>query len=210
LFVLAAALLVVCAACRKKPQAGRTPGIGATQTGIASWYGNPYHGRHAANGEVYDMEKLTAAHRTLPFGTWVQVRSLTNGKSVEVRINDRGPFVDERVIDLSRAAARRIDMLGPGTAKVRLKIIARPPNQEADLYAVQAGAFEDRKTAERVRGELQQRYGSARLVRRDARVPLWRVLVGKEDDYSRAQGLAERIRRGHGPAFVVRLDETGR
>jgi rare lipoprotein A len=100
--------------------------IGETETGIASWYGHPYHGRRSASGEIYDMEQFTAAHRTLPFGTWLEVTNLQNRKIVDVRINDRGPFVDGRVIDLSLAAARTIDMVGPGVARVRLKVIAPP------------------------------------------------------------------------------------
>jgi rare lipoprotein A len=100
--------------------------IGSTETGVASWYGIPYHGRRAASGEVYDMEALTAAHRKLPFQTWVEVTNLSNGRRIDVRINDRGPFARGRIIDLSQAAARDIDMLGPGTAPVRLKVIARP------------------------------------------------------------------------------------
>ena len=86
--------------------------IGSTESGVASWYGIPYHGRRAASGEIYDMEKLTAAHRRLPFQTWVEVTNLTNGKSVDVRINDRGPFAHGRIIDLSQAAARDIELLG--------------------------------------------------------------------------------------------------
>ncbi len=101
--------------------------IGATETGIASWYGAPYHGRRAASGEIYDMEQLTAAHRTLPFQTWVEVTDLDNGKRVNVRIIDRGPFVSGRIIDLSLAAARQIEMVGPGIARVKLKVI-KPPN----------------------------------------------------------------------------------
>jgi rare lipoprotein A len=97
------------------------------EVGIASWYGHPYHGRRTASGEVYDMELLTAAHRTRPFDTWVRVRNLDNGMWVDVRINDRGPFVDGRVIDLSRAAAREIDMIGPGTAWVRVEPANAPP-----------------------------------------------------------------------------------
>ncbi len=89
--------------------------IGDTETGIASWYGEPYNGRRSASGEIYDMEQLTAAHRTLAFGTWLEVNDLDNGKQVEVRITDRGPFVKGRIIDLSLAAARKIDMVGPGT-----------------------------------------------------------------------------------------------
>jgi rare lipoprotein A len=100
--------------------------IGATETGVASWYGIPYHGRQSASGEIYDMQKLTAAHRMLPFQTWVEVTNLTNGKRVDVRINDRGPFARGRIIDLSQAAARDIEMLGPGTARVRLRVIAPP------------------------------------------------------------------------------------
>ena len=96
--------------------------VGSIETGVASWYGVPYHGRRAASGEVYDMQQLTAAHRTLPFQTWVEVTNLSNGKQVEVRINDRGPFAKGRILDLSQAAARDIDMLRAGTARVRLKV----------------------------------------------------------------------------------------
>jgi rare lipoprotein A len=99
--------------------------IGETQTGIASWYGVPYNGRRAANGEVYDMEKLTAAHRTLPFDTWVEVTNLTNNKRVDVRITDRGPFVNGRIIDLSLAAAREIDLVTAGIVRVRIKVIRK-------------------------------------------------------------------------------------
>jgi rare lipoprotein A len=101
--------------------------IGSTETGVASWYGIPYDGRRAASGEIYDMRQLTAAHRRLPFQTWVEVTNLSNGKQVDVRINDRGPFVKGRILDLSQAAARDIDMLRAGTVRVRLKVI-RPPN----------------------------------------------------------------------------------
>jgi rare lipoprotein A len=99
--------------------------IGSTETGVASWYGFPYYGRRAASGEIYDMRKLTAAHRRLPFQTWVEVTNLSNGKQVDVRINDRGPFVKGRILDLSQAAARDIDMLRAGTARVRLKVIPK-------------------------------------------------------------------------------------
>jgi rare lipoprotein A len=119
---LGAIALLAAAACRKKskpptvpqrpPSARAKPNPAWNETGIASWYGVPYHGRRAANGEIYDMNQLTAAHRTLPFGTMVRVTSETNGKSVTVRITDRGPFIDGRIIDLSREAAKRIDMLG--------------------------------------------------------------------------------------------------
>jgi len=90
---------------------------------VASWYGNEYHGRQTASGEVFDEEAMTAAHPDLPFGTIVEVRNLDNGRTVRVRINDRGPFVRGRVIDLSKGAARRIGMLGPGLAHVRVEVV---------------------------------------------------------------------------------------
>ena len=120
LLALAAAVFSGCAhkthARRPAPPAAPAPApkIGDTETGLASWYGHPYHGRAAANGEIYDMETMVAAHRTLPFNTWVRVVNAVNSKSVDVRIIDRGPFVDGRVIDLSHAAARAIGLLGPG------------------------------------------------------------------------------------------------
>ena len=205
------ALLVLAAGCaRKKRKVAPAPALraGMTEAGIASWYGRPYHGRRAASGEIYDMEKMTAAHRTLPFDTWVRVENLGNGKTVEVRVTDRGPFVRGRIIDLSRAAARVIDMIGPGTAKVRLVAAAPPaPPPGGEWYGVQAGAFRDRSRAERLRREMEKQYGSARLVARDAAPPLWRVLVGRESSQEAAQGLAGRIRSASAEAFVVRLDE---
>jgi rare lipoprotein A len=99
--------------------------------GIASWYGRPHHGRRVASGEIYDMHRLTAAHRTLPFDTIVLVQNKRNGREVNVRINDRGPFVKGRVIDLSYAAAKALDMLVPGTAPVRLKVVrSKAPHPE--------------------------------------------------------------------------------
>jgi rare lipoprotein A len=100
--------------------------MGGAEQGVASWYGDPYHGRRTSNGEIYDMDQLTAAHLSLPFDTWVRVTNLENGRSVDVRINDRGPFLKNRIIDLSRAAARSIEMIGPGTAPVRVEVVGVP------------------------------------------------------------------------------------
>lgn len=112
--------------CAKHTRIVRPVSFGHIEIGIASWYGQPYHGHQSANGEIYDMNRLTAAHRTLPFGTWVEVANLSNANRVTVRITDRGPFVHGRVIDLSRAAAKQIDMIGSGTARVRLKVVRAP------------------------------------------------------------------------------------
>ncbi len=182
--------------------------VGATETGIASWYGHPYHGRQAADGEIYDMETLVAAHRTLPFNTWVRVRNLNNGKDVEVRIIDRGPFVYGRIIDLSHAAARAIDMIGPGTAPVRIEIIRSPATVTPGVFAVQVGAFRDRNTAESVRARMESLYGAAQVAVRGGNPPLWRVLVGSEPTEDGADALAARIRQESGEknAFVLRLD----
>jgi len=131
---IAAALLALAAGCGKRaaahrPSLPKPAPIGWTQTGIASWYGAPYDGRPAASGEIFDTHKLTAAHRSLPFDTWVEVTNLKNGERVRVRINDRGPFVDGRIIDLSLAAAEAIDLVRPGVGKVRLKVIRAPKTQ---------------------------------------------------------------------------------
>jgi len=183
--------------------------IPVSETGLASWYGHPYHGRPAANGEIYDMEKLTAAHRTLPFGTRVHVTNLTNTKTVDVRITDRGPFVDGRIIDLSHAAAEAIDMVGVGVAQVRVDILSAPTvTATTNWFSVQAGAFADKDRADRLRISLEREYGSALLVFRPGTPALWRVLVGKEPTEQAAGELARRMRSEVGPAFVVRLDLT--
>ncbi len=210
--VLAAVVLGGCAHkthARRSPAApARAPMLGDSETGLASWYGHPYHGRPAADGEIYDMEAMVAAHRTLPFNTWVRVVNVTNSKSVDVRIIDRGPFVDGRVIDLSRAAARAIDLLGPGVGPVRLKVIRLPENPEPAVFAVQVGAFRNRDNADRLRDAMAACYGTARVVSRADTPDLWRVLVGAETSTGDAAALAERIHTetGENNGFVVRLD----
>jgi rare lipoprotein A len=188
--------------------AAPTPYLG--ETGIASWYGHPYHGRAAASGEIYDMEQMTAAHRTLPFGAQIRVYNLTNEKTVDVRINDRGPFVDGRIIDLSHAAARTIGMIGPGTATVRLEMISAPAAIAAGYYGVQVGAFKVRDNAERLQREMEAQHGACRMVLRAGDPPLWRVLVGRETTIDGAAALAQQLRQENhgvmGQAFVVRLD----
>jgi rare lipoprotein A len=161
---LTAALLVGAAACASRkpappvsrpvppPSTGITPGW--SEEGIASWYGggDGFDGKPTASGEVFDTAKRTAAHRDLPLGTVVEVTSLDSGRSVQVRINDRGPFVKGRIIDLSKAAARDIDMLGAGTARVRLVVVTPGPIEiepASGLWAVQVGSFAERPRADR-------------------------------------------------------------
>ncbi len=232
-FACSLASMLFAAGCARRSNA-RLPAplpakIGSTETGIASWYGVPYDGRPAASGEIFDMEKLTAAHRALPFQTWVEVTNLSNGKQVDVRITDRGPFVRGRIIDLSMAAARQIDMVRTGTARVRLKVIDAPlttrpvtaapvtaapvnasavkalvsPQTGTGGYAVQAGAFSDASHAEALRETLP--YSDARVVEPHGD-PLWRVLVGHGLTVQAATALAAEVAKTAGAAIVVRED----
>lgn len=212
--VLFAVLAVALAGCGHKKHARQVvppppavPKAGYSETGVASWYGHPYHGRQAADGEIYDMETLVAAHRTLPFNTWVRVVNLKNDKSVEVRIIDRGPFIDGRIIDLSHAAANAIDMVVSGTATVRMEVIRTPEGVPPAVFAVQVGAFRDRGNAERVRADMAGRYGSARLTERPENPGVWRVMVGSESTAEAANALLDRIlQESEIKAFVVRLN----
>jgi peptidoglycan lytic transglycosylase len=182
--------------------------IGSTETGMASWYGHPYHGRQAADGEIYDMEKLVAAHRTLQINTWVRVTNLSNSKTVDVRIIDRGPFVGGRIIDLSHAAAQKVDLIGPGVAQVRVEIIAPPQSPEPALFGVQVGVFAFRVNADKMMQDMQTRYGAAKVVARQGMSTTWRVVVGRESSADSAESLAVKIRSAESlpQSFVVRLD----
>lgn len=209
-WVLASAL--VFAGCGKKKIRLATPvsapPVGTTERGLASWYGHPYHGRAAADGEIYDMETLVAAHRTLPFQTRVRVRNMSNDKTVDVRIIDRGPFVQGRVIDLSHAAAKEIGLIGPGVGQVEITVIGTPAAPEQAVFAVQVGAFRDKVNAERAEQSMIAAYGAAKAVLRVGDPPVWRILAGRENSQDAAEALAKRIRtEQHEPqAFVVRLD----
>jgi len=208
--------MLLAAGCARHSTARLAPPlarIGLTETGVASWYGVPYHGRPSASGEIFDMEKLTAAHRALPFQTWVEVTNLSNGKQVNVRITDRGPFGRGRIIDVSMAAARELDMVRTGTARVLLKVILPPVNQPpvnalenppggTGGYAVQAGVFSDSSRAETLRRSLP--YSDARVVERHGDPSLWRVLVGHALTAQAAAALAADVKKAGGQAIVVR------
>lgn len=135
------------------------------ETGIASWYGPPYTNRKAADGSVYDQNAMTAAHRELPMGSVVRVTNLANNQSVFVRITDRGPFIDGRIIDLSLAAAKAVDIYRPGTAKVRVEAYAPPPGSDpAGKWCVQIGAFLDPADAVQLKNDLMRRYSAAKVI----------------------------------------------
>jgi len=186
--------------CAKKSVA---PAPSQTQDGVASWYGHPFDGRPTASGELYDMEKMTAAHRTYPFGSVVRVHDLATDKTTEVRINDRGPFVQGRIIDLSHAAAQAIGM--PSIANVQLDVVSMPATRGVDEFAVQVGAFTDRAQAEQMRAQMEKEYGTASLVLRPGD-QTWRVLVGMQPTPESADALAAKLDKEVPPAFVVRVD----
>lgn len=154
---------------------------GAVQTGTASWYGPGFHGNRTSSGEIYDQFEMTAAHQTLPLGTRVAVTNLRNGREVEVRINDRGPFVKGRSIDLSYAAARSIGMVGPGTVPVRIEVLGGGgPQLPSAMYAVQVGSFADRDNAARLKESLARRFNGVYVAELDGNSGrYYRVRVGR-------------------------------
>jgi rare lipoprotein A len=123
LFCLVAAALMFSAACSWVPKGETQLDVGLKDRGVASWYGEQFHGKQAANGELFDMEALTAAHRTLPLGSMIRVVNLANGKYVHVRINDRGPYVNGRILDLSHAAAVYLGMINGGLSVVQIEVV---------------------------------------------------------------------------------------
>ena len=174
-------------------------------TGYASWYGHPYHGRRTSNGETYDMNKMTAAHRTLSFDTVVKVSNLSNGKEVTVRINDRGPFVKDRIIDLSYSAARQIDMVGTGTARVNLEILNVVPNPFP--LAIQVASFKEEVNAKKLQADLKERFSPVAVqVFQSPEGNFFRVLVGQFKDSREAQTALRVLRRENLDGFMVRLD----
>jgi rare lipoprotein A len=191
------------------PSTAPAPGIYVEQ-GIASWYGLPFHGRRAANGEVFDMNSLVAAHRTLPFGSILRVTNLNNGRQVVVRVIDRGPFARDRVLDLARAAAIGLDMIGTGTAPVRIELLSGPSPVSGD-FTVQVGAFSNRDNAERLRDRLLDSYQPIFIQDFDApnvTGHFYRVLVGRVPNSEAAQQLAGKLRNAEGfHTFVMRLDQ---
>jgi rare lipoprotein A len=191
-----------------KTPAALAPGS-YTEEGNASWYGKPFNGRRASNGEIYDMYKLTAAHRTLPFDTMVRVTNLNNGKSTTVRITDRGPFVDNRIIDLSFAAAREIESIGPGVVPVRLEVIG-DVDVTGGFFTVQVGAFHERSNAERLRDRLSLTYTPIFIQQySSSEGTFYRLRVGKISGEEAANDLAAQLRAREGfTTLVFRLDET--
>jgi rare lipoprotein A len=177
------------------------------ETGMASWYGPPYHNRKGANGEVYDMHAATAAHRTIPLNSIVRVTNVANGRAVLVRITDRGPFIEGRILDLSLAAAKEIDVWRPGVAKVKVEVLEAPaPIDTGGRWCVQIGAFTDVDQASQLKEKLARRYRTAKVQQFAGPTGEWIRVRVAEDDKRRAQELASQTRTPEGAVFVVRLD----
>jgi rare lipoprotein A len=180
----------------------------STETGMASWYGAPYHNRTGSNGKVYNMHAMTAAHRTLPLGTIVRVTNLKTGHSALLRITDRGPFVGGRIIDLSYAAAKQLDVWQPGLANVKVEVMQTPsPTAAGGRWAVQIGSFENQKEATELADRLARRYQTAKVAKFASPVGDWWVRVRVlNDDRKRAEDLVRETTTTAVAAYLVRLD----
>ena len=178
------------------------------ETGIASWYGPPYHNRKASDGEIYNMNALTAAHRTLPLGSIVRITNVSTQHSVVVRITDRGPFIPGRIIDLSLAAAKAVDVWRSGLARVKVELLQTPaPLNAGGRWAVQIGAFDDQESATELRDHLARRYHTARVHEFASPTGDWWLQVRVlQDDKQRAEEVARDTRTPEGAVFLVRLD----
>ena len=181
----------------------------SSEIGLASWYGPPYTNRKAADGSIYDQNAMTAAHRELPMGSIVRVTNLTNNQSVIVRITVRGPFVDGRILDLSLAAAKAIDVYRPGTAKVRVEAYAPPVGSDpAGHWCVQIGAFLDEADAIQLKNDLTRRYTTAKVIEFAGPTGHWVRINPKYPDKATASQIADSIHipdPGAQP-YIVRLD----
>ena len=178
------------------------------QTGIASWYGPGFHGKRTANGEIYDQHALTAAHQSLPLGTDVMVTNLENEQAIEVRINDRGPFVEGRIIDLSLAAAKSIGVYAPGTALVRVEVLSAPTPRLAVLYAVQVGSYTDADKASALKQALTEYFSSVYISPLSSgRFRYYQVRLGPFIERAQAEHQARFAARAGLQSMVVEEDD---
>jgi len=192
---------------------------GFRERGTASWYGRQFHGRRTSNGEVYNMYGISAAHKTLPFGTVVRVRNLRNNQELDVRINDRGPFVKNRIIDLSYGAAQKLGVVGPGTAPVEITALAAPARTvqqpggrlrlvPVDLthgnFTFQVGAFQDRNNAERLAAKLKADHPNVHVASFDRGDGLFhRVRVGRASSLKEADAYEQALIRQGFDVIIV-------
>ena len=182
------------------------PSEGTTQRGVASWYGSDFHGKPTASGEIYDMYQLTAAHKELPLHTVVDVKNLDNGRKLRVRVNDRGPFIRGRILDLSYGAARELGMVEVGLARVEVRVVkvgqGLPGPSRLTRYTVQLGAFRDKKNADEIRRKAAADFPEVEVFSEDG----WhRVRLGRYSERSKAEKTKRELRRRGLDAVVVPL-----
>lgn len=208
-------LLILLSACASKREVRYAPydpsqKIPYREVGLASWYGEDFHGRKTANGEVYDMYAMTAAHRTLPLNVRVRVTNLENGKKTELRINDRGPFVAGRIIDLSKSGAGTLGFLTQGTARVEVETIGfaggKFPALEGN-FAIQVGAFTEKENADRFRAQLEKKYPAVRMVLWETNFKkFYRVRLGSFRTEGEAKRYLENLSKDQMTGMIVRED----
>jgi rare lipoprotein A len=178
-----------------------------SEEGLASWYGPPYDKRRGANGEIFDKDALTAAHRTLPMNSLMKVTNLSTGQSAILRVTDRGPFVPDRMLDLSLASAKAIGVWRPGVARVRVEVFAAPaPLDHGGRWCVQIGAFKNEKGAFKLRDQLTRKYRTANVIEFTGPTGHWVRIRPAADDKGRAVEIARELQPSEGEAYLVRLD----
>jgi len=198
-------------ACAKRVPPPISPTVGSRQVGVASWYGKDFHGKPTASGEIYNMYDMTAAHKTLPLGTVVMVTNLENNRSVRVTINDRGPFVKNRIIDLSYAAAKAIGMVGPGTAEVMIEVLKTPEAGKTRApspsytgpYTLQVASFINKDNADKLAARLQTLVDNVYIVIYETGETIYyRVRVGVFDSRESATEAGEKLTK-HGYSVII-------
>jgi rare lipoprotein A len=211
IFALAAlsTLLAACSIPQSRVPPPALPSARATQTGIASWYGPGFHGNATASGTIYDQQDLTAAHQTLPLGTRVMVTNLDNGKSLEVTVNDRGPFAKGRILDLSYASAQALGAIGPGTIPVRIEVIDVGPRKILAIrssldYTLQVGSFAQQKNAQELRDRLANSYSNVKVVPLQVRdTTYYRVQLGTFSNRLAAEEQARGVSQAGFPVIIM-------
>jgi rare lipoprotein A len=178
-----------------------------SEEGTASWYGPPYNKRAGANGQIFDQDAMTAAHRTLPMGSLIVVTNEQTGQSAVMRVTDRGPFVQGRVLDLSKASAKAIGVYLPGTGHVRIDVYQTPkPMEPGGRWCVQIGAFQHERKAEKLRDQLEDEYANSNVIDFQGPTGYWVRIRPQGDNRQQAERIAQRLRPAEGDAYLVRLD----
>lgn len=178
-----------------------------SEDGYASWYGPPYHNRRGANGQIFDQNALTAAHRTLPMNALIKVTNQKTGQAAVMRVTDRGPFVTDRVIDLSMGSAKAVGIYIHGTAPVRIDVYQTPkPIEEGGRWCVQIGAFTNAKESLKLKDHLTRKYSTAQVIEFTGPTGHWVRIRPENDDKGKAIAIAKELKPSEGYPYLVRLD----